>query len=635
MGLPHDKKQKLYSLATITGGVNINDPATSLPDSQASVAMNLMFGKTGFKRWCGCENLTAKDAVSDYFRGLENTAEISGTNHLLTMFGGKLYEVNTTTGAVGSPLFDATGSGEMYGGTHWGKFFGTNGAKTFKVEAGTAYQIGITPPGAGTLAVAAGGTLPNGVYGVYLAYARKVGGLNVLFSQGYYAGTVTLSGGNNTVAISNFANSGDAQVNNKVAFMTLANGTTYYYYAETGNNTTTTISIASDTSNNAITYEKDLLPSGLPAAFTHMICFDNRIFGVLGNRLYYSLKSYSPYDIERFPSGNYIDYPFQVTGLFTLGRYLYLNTADNGVLIQSVEDLGSRFEHIEKRVSFKFLRTAVDWNGGKFGLTKDGLGFFDGEKFQDFDYSYNIRPTIQTMYATADSNFQPCAIVINRGDRKEYHLSLRNTTINSTNNNRTYVLNLSQTFYQDSLNFKTPWEVIGRGFNYAAMNSDGGVYFGQSFATSSTIYQELATHTTQKGIYDDTGAYLTAATNMTLMFATKTFNENMFTKIIIGEPALLAQIGSVAKLSINIADDPSKVISQDTDVASYASAIWDNFIWGEALWSIESQKRIPLKGKQGVFGYTWYATFSQTADDPNFALSSIDLLLTTETGRGS
>jgi len=634
MGLPANKKQKLYSLATITGGVNINDPATSLPDSQASVALNIMFGKTGFTRWCGCQNLTEKDAIAGYLRGLAHSAEISGTNHLFTMCGGKLYEVNVSTGALSSALYDATGTGEMYGGVHWGKFFATNGAKTFKVEASTAYQIGITPPSAGNVAAAAGGTLPDGVYKVCMAYARKESGLNVLYSQGYLVGSVTLGGGNNTVAVTNFANSADAQVNNKVIFMTLANGTTYYYFAETGNNTTTSISISSDTSNNAITYEKDLLPSGLPAAFTRMICFDNRIFGVLGNRLYYSLKSYSPYDIERFPSGNYIDYPFQITGLFTLGRYLYLNTADNGIMIQNVDDLGSRFEHIEKRVSFKFLRTIVDWNGGKLGLTKDGLGFFDGEKFQDFDYAYNIRPAIQTMYTTADANFQPVAIVINRGNRKEYHLSFRNTTINSTNNNRTYVLNLSQTFYQDSQNFRTPWEVIGRGFNYVAMNSSGGVYYGQSFLNSSTIYQELQTHTTQKGIYDDTGTYLDAATNMTIAFSTKTFNENMFTKVIIGEAAILAQLGSVAKLSVNIADDPSKVISQDTDVSSYASATWDNFLWDESLWSVESQQRVPLKGKQGVFGYAWYATFSQTADDPTFTLSSIDLLLTTETGRG-
>lgn len=636
MGLEAGKKMKLYGLGDFSGGVNHNDPAISLPANQCADAINAVFQKKGFKRWCGAKNLTVKDACDDYLRGLYHTAEIDGTQHLLVMFGGKLYEINKTTGAVSAALIDATGTGELWGGTHWGKFYATNGAKVFKVEGSTAYPLGLTPPAAGTSGKTAGGTLPNGVYKIKIGYARKDSGLNVLYSQGYDLANVTLGGGDNTITIANFANSAEGQVNNKVVWMTLAGGATYYFFYETGNNTSTSFNITSDAGyENAIVYDQFASPSGLPAVFTFLLCFDNRIFGLLGNSLYYSQKAVAnSFALEQFPTLNKIDYPFQLTGLFAIGTTLFINTADNGVLIQDVSDLGSRFSHFEKKTSFKYMRTVVDWNGGKLGLTKNGLQFFDGTKFDDFDYAYNIRPKIQTMFLTATANLSPVGIVYNRDNRLEYHLSFCNTAIGSTNNNRTYVLNLSQIFFQDNQNFKTPWEIVGRGFNYAAVDASGNPFYGQSFAASSTIYVEEPLHTTEIGIYDDAGEYLDAATPMALRVQSKIYVENMFTKTIIEEMAIMFQLNAVARLSILIADDPGKMIVQDTDISAYATSLWDTFLWDTDLWAVESQQRYGLKGATGTFGYSWYMVFGQTADDDSFLVSEIDVLATLETGRG-
>jgi len=633
MSLPADKKIKIYSVGNVSGGVNINDPAISLKENQAQDCLNLILLQSGCIRWPGCVNLTAKDAVNDYFRGMYYSSEISGSGHLFAMWGGKLYEITVSDGSISAALYDATGSGELWGATQWGKFYGTNGAGIFKVETSTASRLGLVAPAAGAAIAAVGGSLPDGVYKVKIGYSRKVGGLNVLYSQCYDLGSVTLGTGNNSIAISSFANSADPQVNNKVVWMTLAGGTTYYFFYETGNNTTTSFTISDDTAyENAIVYEQFSLPSGLPPAMTGLIIADNRIFGYLGNYVYYSLKAQNGYDLERFPTLNKIEYPFQITGLFNIGQYLYINTASNGVIIQSLDDLGSRFEQFEFKTSFKYMRTVVDWNGGKLGLTQAGLQFFDGQKFLDFDYSFNIRPVIRSMYTTADDNFQPVACIINRDNRIEYHLSFRNTLIGSVANNRTYVLNLSQTFYQDNENFKTPWEILGRGFNYSAKTADGVWFFAQSKESSSTIFKELSTHTTQVGIYNDAGTYIDTAENMPALLITKNRYENLFSKVEFEEIALLMQAGSNPTVGIVIADTVG--VQSFRELSIIGGSQWDISEWDIAQWTPEVPGRYKAKCKRAIRGYTWNFKFIQTADDINFKLNEVEVLAIVETGRG-
>jgi hypothetical protein len=635
MSLPANKNIKIVSLGDMSGGLNVNDPAVSITENQLAACQNVILLKKGFKRWPGAENLTTKDDIADVFRGLFSHGVIAGTQYLYGVWGGKVYSVNKATGAIGSALYDLTGTGEASGGSHWGKFYMCNGTKCCKVEGGSAYQIGISAPTTGAAAAAAGGTLPDGVYKIFVGYARRISGVNVLYSQGYALSDITLGGGNNTVSITGFANSADAQVGNKVVWMTNAGGTTYYFFSETTNNTTTTITI-SDTSaqNNAVIYDTYAMTNALPGAFTYMYAFDNRLWGIIGNNLYYSQKATVSYDLEKFPTINKIEFPYQLTGIFSLGTNLYLNTADNGIMVLPNANVGARYEHTEQRESFSFMNTVADWNGGKIGLTKNKVGFFDGNSFQPFDYGYNIRPVLQKIWGSTTADFMPVGFTYRRDNRIEYAISFRDTDLGTANNNRTYVLNLSQTFFQDSANYKTPWEMVDRGFNYVAVDSANQAFYAQSYAGSSQIYKEYTIHSWNKGIYDKAGTFLTAATTMTASVTSKTIIENMFTKQIIGETGLLFNISKLATITVSILDDLAKNVSQATGISTYASTAWDAFNWDTANWASEGVQQYKLKEQAGTFGYAWNWSFMQNDDDINLLLTDVDVMVTKETGRG-
>jgi uncharacterized protein (UPF0333 family) len=528
-----------------------------------------------------------------------------------------------------------TGTGEVWGGSHWGKFFFTNGTKVVKIEGTTATQVGIAAPTTGSAAAGAGAGLADGVYLVYVGYARKVSGLNVLYSQGKSLGSVTLGGGNNQIAITSLANSADAQVNNKVVWMTDAGGTTLYFYGETDNNTSTSITITGTTAkNNALIYDTEAQNNGVPPAFEYLHVFDNRIWGSIGNKLYYSKKATVSYDLEKFPAINVIENPYQITGIFSMGQNLYLNTAQNGILVQPAANVGARYEHIEQKYSFRYMRTVGDWNGKKIGLTNYGVMVFNGEVFEEWDYGYNIRPALNVIWSSSTANTQPCGFVYRRDNRIEYALSFCDTSLGIKNNNRTYVLNLSQTFFADNQNYRTPWEVVDRGFNYVAVDGSNVPYYGQSYDASSQIYKELTTHTYNVGIYDSAGDYQTNPVNMTSTVVFRTIIKDLFTKFIIENIGLMLQIVESATVIVAIADDPSKVITQQTDLTASGLSLWDTMTWDGALWSVESQQRTLIKGSEGTFGYSYYVIFQQVADDPNMSVTQLDVLYTAETGRG-
>jgi hypothetical protein len=635
MSLPAKKSLKVVSLGDISGGLNINDPSISIGLNQVAGVLNCVILNKGFKAWCGCENITEKDTCNDYLRGLFNHSTIAGSETLFTVFGGKIYSINKSTGAVSSPLFDLTGQGEVWGASHWGKYYGTNGSKCFKIEGSTVYNIGITPPSSGSAAAGAGAGLPDGVYKVKIGYARKVSSLNVLYSTGYDLGSVTLGSGNNRVSITSFANSSDSQVNNKVVWMTDAAGETYWFYHETGDNTTTSITISATTlRNDFIEYWASAGNNGLPTIGTFLGVFDNRIGVINGNSLYYSLKATNGFDLERFPVLNKIDYPYQMTGFFTLNGHLFLNTANNGIIIQPNCDVSAKFEHIEQKESFAFIRTVADWRGGKIGLTKDKVGFFNGTNFEEWDYGYNVRPALNKIWSNYTSNTLPCGFTYRRDNRIEYALSFCDTTLGASNNNRTYVLNLSQTFFQDNVNYKTPWEVVDRGFNYVSVDNGNTPYYGQSFDASSTIFKDKLTSTTQKGIYNSVGEYLSDPVDMTRQIVYKTLIEDMFSKIIIDDIRSMFQTSAKATVTVVIADDPGLSITQDTNIDNISNSVWDIFEWDVDNWAPESQQMYRVKGDDGKYGYSWYFVFNQTADDILFKVTQFDILITIETGRG-
>jgi hypothetical protein len=638
MSLPAGKKLKIIQFADITGGLNINDPALAIKESECADILNAIILSKGWKRWPGCENLTAKGACTNYLRGLMNHSDISGNQYLYVAFGQKLYSISKSTGDL-TELYTFTGDGECVGTSAHGTFFIANGTDVVKVEGTAAYRVGIVAP-AGVTATGSntGGSLPNGVYQIYASYARRVSSADVLYSKGQLIESVTISGGNvGKITIADFANSADAQVGNKIIWMTLAGGTDWYLYKSTGNNTTTTFEITSATAeNSALLYSAEAAYNDLPGAFDYILAFDNRLWGTIGNILYYSQKGATVYNLEEWPANNNISYPYHITGLFGSGTHLCLNTYENGVIVQPNADVSAKFEHYEQKTSFKYMNTVADWNGNKIGLTFDRVGVFSGSSFtfEPWDYGYNIRPALSKIWTNTEANFSPCGLINRRDNRNEYLLSFQDTTINETNNNRTYVLNLSRTMFQDIDNYRTPWEVVGRGFNYACVDASGQMFMGQSFNGSSTVYKELTTNSTEKGIYGDDGVYKDTAANMAITVLSKSFSENMFTKTILENIRAMFKTVEVSTILLSIVDDPNREITQQTDQAAIGQELWDVMLWDTDKWSSEGFIQYEFKGKDGINGYAWNFKFSQEADDITMQILQFDVLLTLETGHG-
>lgn len=644
MSLAASKKDDVISFADLTEGVNINDHAISLNPNQLSDSLNVILLKRGFKRHPGAVNVTAKGACTDYFRGMYHHSNLSGTNFLYEVHGGKVYSVNKTTGAL-TELYNMTGQGEIWASSSNGKLFMCNGTAVIKIEGATAYRVGIAAPsGVTATGSTSGGSLADGVYKLYASYARRVSSTDVLYSKGQAISDVTISGGGGAgkITIAGFSNSSDTQVGNKVIWMTTADGSTYYLYDSTGDNTTLTWDITSATPDNtAITYDAYAMNNDLPGAFTFLFIMDKRVFGVIDNIIYYSMKGATEYDLERFPTKNNITYPYKITGLFACGGHLCINTAENGVIIQPNADVTAKFEHIEQFTSFKYMRTVAEWSGNKIGMTSDRIGVFrsDTLKFEPFDYGFNIKKVLQRVWVKDDSNHIPCGQVYRRDNRNEYQLSLMDTDVNETNNNRTYILNLSRTIFQNIDNYKTPWEIVGRGYNYSAVDSSNTLFMAQSFNGSSTIYKELSTHSTEVGLYKDAGTYLDTATDMSMHITTRVISKNMFTKMIIENLRVLFKSSKISNILVTIEDDPAKLITQNTEAYSYGQTLWDAFNWAATnettpVWSAENLMQYEFKGDLGVFGYSWSLKFSQTADDIDFMVAEIDVKVTSETGRG-
>jgi len=317
-----------------------------------------------------------------------------------------------------------------------------------------------------------------------------------------------------------------------------------------------------------------------------------------------------------------------------------VNTERNGIIIQPNADVGARYEHYEKQTQFKWMQTVADWNGNKIGVTHDRVGVFNAQtlKFENWDYGWNIRPVLDRMWANTDSNHQPCGMVHRRSNRIEYMLSMMDTDVNESNNNRTWVLNLSKTFFVDKDNYTTPWEMLGRGFNYVCEDSVDTLYFGQSFNASSTIYKELGAHTTELGMYGDDGLYKDAAANMTMRVQTRTVTgKTLWTRTIMEGARGLIQISDAGTLSLAFLDDPDQTMEQETDIDTHGQSLWDAFNWADddgvgGTWSAESLRLYEFKGDIGLHGYHWYAKFEQTADDINMQISKFDVGVSIETG---
>ena len=640
----------------LSGGLNCNDPALTISDNEVADCKNAKFLKKGYERWPGAEPLTAQNAINDRIRGEFVHGESDGTQHLYEVHGGKLYEVSKLDGSL-TELYDLTGQSEAWGVSSHGTFFCSNSAGMCKIEGATAYRVGIVPP-SGVVATGqtSGGNLPDGVYKIYASYARRVNSVDVLYSKGEELTNVTISGGggNGSIDITNFLNSSDAQVGNKIIWMTRAGLATYYKWKTTGNNSTESFSIISaDPESELITYGAKAKDNDLPPDIDYLFAFDNRLFGIKNNILYWSRKGYNKYDLDRWPAGNSRKITYRLTALFGCQKHLCLNTEQNGIMLLPFADVNAKIEHYEEQTSFQYIRTISKWNGNVIGMTRDRIGVFNKDTFtfDPWDYGYNIRPFLNRIWQDDGVNNRPCGIVHRRENRMEYMLSFKDNAVNNSNNNRTLILNLSRTYYIDIDQNKTPWELLGRGFNYAVKDTDNTLFFAQHIEGAGTIYKELSNHTYEKGIFDDNGAYLTANTDMKTFITTKTFIKDVWTKQVTEQVRSLMQTTDPATLLLTIKDDPSKIISQSTTTDALGVTKWQNdagttdggLVWAaddddgsnsNTKWSTEAIRMYKYNGKLGINGYTWNITFSQTSDEIDFYLQQLAMLITNVTGRG-
>jgi len=590
---------------------------------QVQKAFNVRLLDEGFDRRPGSANLVD---ISGRMNGLHVYQQIDGTEHLLTVVGGKIYEVNTSTG-VATERYDLGGSGEAWFADYLDTCFVCNGnGGNAKVEGNSAYQIGITAPAGVSAAAAAGGTLPDGAYEVYACYARKVSGVNRLYSTGQYLGTVTLGAGNNTVAITSFANSSDAQVNNKVIFMSDAGGSTYYFYHETGNNTTTSFNITSNANKSAgIVYSVVASPNTVPPDFNYLYAFNGRLWGSVENVVYYSLATTDAdekYDLEKFYALNLVNYPYDVTGIFSVGPHLYFNTK-YGIIRQPYGDPSTRFEFVPSRWYFIFARTVCPWNNGVIGLTNDGVRFFDGERFYDYDISYDKRDAIAKM-VNADTNFKPCGAVVRTNTRTEYHIGYQDSAYSVTNSNRRIVLNLDKLQFLPDKKVIAPWETWDNGATYFAVNNTNALYAGQSHATTSKIYTIDSNNTIDDGIYLGEGSLGTSDSKVSIELSTYSWMERIDQIVRWNMIRVMAKHNTPFSIEIVIRDFLERNVSFDIGSSSNGGNlfVWGVSNWGEDVWSAEnpriSRKAISATSK-GAFVYI---KITQTSDDSSFRLYS-------------
>lgn len=451
---------------------------------------------------------TALPIFDGAMRGLSFYKQDNGAETLIPVVDGKIYSFNTETAAI-AELYNITGMGNASIKSFQNKCWIANGSGFVKIESDmSAYRVGIQPPDNINQMVLDGGTLPIGVYNAFAGYYRVVNGLKVLFSYGAPLQRFELTTGHQAIRIV-IPQSIDPQVAGTVVWMTDANGQVYYVYAtsETLLTGQYIINIVSDANKDVTqTYNIQGIENLTPKNFTNIEIADRRIWGVdpINTRnFWYSLRAVeSVYDLERFPSSNYLTMDFTVISLHALGQNLFINTHGGLYRLPSC-DPNIKIELVDPRYYFIDANVVCSYGGFLIGLTNDGVRIFDGNSFSP-DLTEKIKPII-----TSFSNgliHAPCAVIGKRNIRTEYHLCYRDDKTGMVNNNRRLILNLDTISIQGA-DAVSSWEVWDNGAEYLAVNSNHAMYSGQHNDVQSNIYKENEAHSTDQFLFDDIGVF--------------------------------------------------------------------------------------------------------------------------------
>lgn len=635
------KKYISLDFTDVSGGVNsVEHPIRIGPTQVQPESKGFILKRSGLEKYPGATGLIATTTFTTYLKMLSMYRNFSGSESLLALSGGKLYDVDIEGAGIGSisELYDLTGTGEGWACDSYGKHWILNGSAVVKNESGTVYRVGIAAPSGVTAAAAAGGTMPDGVYSLYASYGRRVSGVDKLYSQGQYVGNVTLGSGNNTINVTAFPNSSDGQVGQKVIWAknTTTGEVIHYFLYGTNNNTTTTFTITSEAAKStSLVYEYDALDNGLPPNGDFIYAFANRIWIIDDNIIYYSDKAFSEYDLEIFRAANYLVTPYKCTGMFSVGTNLYVNT-DQGIMIIPSADPTAISYIIEPRWHFEYMRTVARWNNGVIGVTNDGVRYFDGERFTNYDISYYIKNKVAKIYES-ETNFQPVGYVFRRGMRNEYHLLWQDQTVSTNVNNTHAILNLDVLYFNSPIDNNMAWEFQHFSGNYAAVSAnDNTVYIGQSHVAASKIYTESTSTDQAKDVYDCEGTLYTELTSPYSVCRTRIEMPNITAIIWPKKFYVLSQ--NVATFSIRLVipdkfQTESGRIPVDTSIESGGEvAVWDESVFDSSYYPAENAAVTRKKFKDALYGRSCYIEIVQQANDTGFRLMQVAVIAEMETG---
>jgi hypothetical protein len=509
------KKIAFFEFSDFSGGSNSIENAIRIKPTQVQpTTIGCMLRKSGFLKYPGAIGLSATTTFTDYLRMMSIYRAFDTTEQLVALSAGHLYFVNQTDGSLTDKYTMGTVLNPGVSCEAYNKMFVCNGNSVVKIEGTNVYRVGIVPPSGVAAAASAGAGLPDGVYDVIFGYARRIGGIDVLYSSGQTAAiSVTLGSGNNRITVSSFANSSDPQVGDKVVWIKSPSETVHYFFYGTGDNTTTTFIISGTGAKSATNiYESFALDNGLPPyTGTFIYSFANRLWMIKSNVIYYSAKAYNEYDIEKFPSANFIITPYNITGIFSVGSDLFFNT-ESGIVKMSNADPNSILYLIEPRWHFFDMNTVDRWNNGTIGLTNDGVRYFNGDTFTDYDMSYHIKTKIDEALKVK-SNFRPCGFVYRRAIRNEYHLLWQDENVSTSVNNMHAILNLDSFSYTSPDSFNAAWEFQPYSGNFAAVNkTNNALFIGQTHVAAPKIIMETVSNDLLNYMYTPDGTLLAVET---------------------------------------------------------------------------------------------------------------------------
>jgi PKD repeat protein len=567
-------------------------------------------------------------------------------------FAAGIYTVTlTVTGTDGSSsssqqievgaLYNLTSDNECHAVNLGGKLWICNGADFVKVEDGsTAYKVGIDTPANGSAAASAGGSLSDGVYGAYLSFYRESDEGHRLYSYPLDLGNITLGGGNNTISITGLVEPSDQQITGYAIWLTDAGGAIPYLYG-TFSRALTSYSVT-DASNRNSDAKMNVLAANntpIPIVPDGIFAFDDKliVWRDGSKNLYWSLKTdINPFELERFLPENFRTLSAAINGVFSVGDDLFVNHIGGGISKIPAGDMTAVIKRIERNLWFLPAlvsegRSNVAYHKGlPFGITNDGVRYFDGTTFSD-DLSFNIKPDIDRLKAGSTTGNLPALAVYRRsGKRTELRISYRDLDTSNTINNTQLVLNIDFLFNEQ----KTTWEVWQNGVHRYAIYG-GGIYGSQSVSTGAQVVRENGVIDAQ--CFNTSGVFTVAETPRRCYLLTRTVIDRLDVISIWGSIYTLATAQGRITGNLIIFDDnnnkyPFEIIGAygATGVlpADGAGGLVMPFVMRGASYPVGASYPMPFN----AHGNSIAIEFEQTDNDPDFAIYTLQLPRVKEVG---